>query len=155
MTASSLDTNTILLVRRAYLPEGTLGVLSLPHGFVCYTVEKPWLDNKPFSSCIPEGTYPLVWHQSSRFGKLYPVGPKLDLVPDRSQILIHPANLPSEVQGCIAPGLTYSFVGVTPKVTSSVDAFTIIMQYLGVTRLGESIGGKQIRIESILGKLLS
>ena len=29
----------------------------LEHEFICWTVERPWLDNQPNISCIPEDTY--------------------------------------------------------------------------------------------------
>ena len=147
MTSDSIDASTAYLERIAYLPEGTLGRLTLPNGWIGYTVERPWRGNSRFVSCIPEGEYELSWHQSSKYGKLYPVGPLLSGVPNRDGILIHPANLPSEVQGCIAPGLSFTFTATTPKVVSSQDAFKIIMLWLGPTNNGHLIG-KRIIVES-------
>jgi Family of unknown function (DUF5675) len=68
--------------------------------FEAFTVERPWLDNQPFVSCIPDGTYPLQRFHSSRFGHVWMVCE----VPNRSSILIHPANWPSDVEGCIGLG---------------------------------------------------
>lgn len=42
---------SVLLTRFAYSPYGTFGKLLLPE-FECYTVERPWLDNKPGRSLI-------------------------------------------------------------------------------------------------------
>jgi hypothetical protein len=48
----------IVLERFAYTPIGSFGRLMFPE-FQCYTVERPWLDNKIRESCIPEGEYAL------------------------------------------------------------------------------------------------
>jgi hypothetical protein len=59
------------------------------------TLELPWLDNQRNISCIPAGQYPIRVE-----GKRIRV---LD-VPGRDGILIHVANKPSELRGCIAVG---------------------------------------------------
>ena len=46
----------VRLVRHAYLPVGTFGRLWLP-GFDCWTVERPWKNNRRNVSCFPIGTY--------------------------------------------------------------------------------------------------
>lgn len=91
------------LARFAYLPNCTLGVLTIPStDLELYTIELPWLDNRRGKSCIPEGTYPVtctVRYSNQRLALL------LHDVPDRTEIMIHVANRPSELRGCIAPGL--------------------------------------------------
>ena len=57
----------VLLERFAYSPMGTFGVLTVDD-FECYTVERPWLDNKPRESCIPEGVYRLELGMYNRGG---------------------------------------------------------------------------------------
>ena len=84
-----------------FLENATLGFLSIDGEFECFTLELPWLDNKPYVSCIPEGTYKVELEYSGRFGKELP---ELRDVPGRSEIKFHPANFPSELKGCIAPG---------------------------------------------------
>ena len=69
--------------------------------FKLYTVERPWLDNKPFESCIPTGTYDLEWITRPS-GK--PAIQVMD-VPGRTHILLHPGNDVQDVVGCIAPGM--------------------------------------------------
>lgn len=81
---------------RTYDPEGTNGELKL---VVCNTIELPWLQNQRNVSCIPEGRYELRKRFIKKFGlHLLVVG-----VPDRSWILIHPANdAKTQLKGCIA-----------------------------------------------------
>lgn len=90
----------LILERFAYHPAGTLGYLHLP-GRRLFTVEQAWRDNQPNISCIPEGSYRCVPVKSPRFGATYEVGH----VPGRSHILLHAANWPSQLEGCIAPGI--------------------------------------------------
>jgi hypothetical protein len=65
-----------------------------------WTLELPWRGNERYNSCIPEGVYRAVKHDSPKFGATL----WLRDVPERSEILIHPANMPSQLEGCIAPG---------------------------------------------------
>ena len=106
------------LRRFAYLPEGTLGELFVPYGHSLYTIERPWLDNKPFESCIPEGDYAVKPFNGTRFKDVW----QLMDVPDRSYILIHTANRPSDVQGCIGVGLFWHISGKSPIVEESRKA---------------------------------
>lgn len=91
----------VTLERICYHPQGTLGTLTVS-GETFYTVENPWLDNEMNVSCIPTGEYGLRWRESPRFGYTYIV----DGVPDRSYILLHPANFPTDVEGCIGLGMS-------------------------------------------------
>ena len=70
-------------------------------GFECYTVERPWLDNKPRESCIPEGVYQLELGMYNRGG--YPAYEIMN-VPDRSLIKMHIANNINDVIGCVGFG---------------------------------------------------
>jgi hypothetical protein len=111
------------LVRFAHLPTGTAGLLYGPDGVQpVATVERPWLDNKPSVSCIPEGTYVLWPHTSPKFPDTVI---ELADVPGRSAILIHPANHPAELMGCIAPGIVSQINGA-PSVTRSREAMAIV-----------------------------
>src|SRR5690606_26150009 len=79
---------------------GINGEIRMEGELVCYAIELPWKDNARNISCIPEGSYPLVKRYSKRFGWHILIKD----VPDRSSILIHPANdAQKELQGCIAP----------------------------------------------------
>lgn len=85
---------------RKYYPEGTNGTLYLGVIALCKTIELPYKDNMRNVSCIPEGRYKLRKRYSDKFKWHLEV---MD-VPDRSLILIHPANdALRELRGCIAP----------------------------------------------------
>jgi len=90
----------VLLERFAHTPMGVFGNLSVD-GFECYTVERPWLDNKPRESCIPEGVYRLELGMYNRGG--YPAYEIMN-VPDRSLIKMHIANNINDVIGCVGFG---------------------------------------------------
>lgn len=90
----------LLLERFCYHPEGTLGVLTVGKQEF-YTVERPWQNNLPRISCIPEGEYKMGRRKSPKFGW----GWEIKDVPNRTYILFHSANFPDELQGCIAPGM--------------------------------------------------
>ena len=94
----------ITIKRFAYHPQGTLGVMQVPannvHQF--YTIERPWLDNKPFESWNPLGEYTLKWQESLKFDWCYEV----ENVEGRTHILLHVANYPTDVVGCIGLGLS-------------------------------------------------
>lgn len=95
------------LTRQAYFPFGTFGVLVVA-GHHWYIAEQPWNNNTPFRSCIPEGSYEVVKHKSPKFGECFAlIGDDVALnqgEAHRYGILIHPANWPDQLQGCLAPG---------------------------------------------------
>jgi hypothetical protein len=90
-----------LLLKRYYLPGGTNGVLSTGEGhIICYTIELPWRQNLRNRSCIPEGHYRIILRRSAKFNRHL----MLSQVPNRSLILVHPANnAAKQLKGCIAP----------------------------------------------------
>ncbi len=90
----------VLHLVRTYDPLGTNGLLFSGAQLVCRTIELPWKDNAARISCIPEGPYELARRYSKKYGHHLLVKG----VPNRSYILIHPANIAAkELQGCIAP----------------------------------------------------
>ena len=118
---------SLILQRFAYHPEGTLGVLLASVGHF-HTVEKPWEDNTPFKSCIPEGEYPMNWERSPKFGMCWHVKD----VPNRTHILIHAGNTARDVVGCVAVGR--SLLGDTIGVSESRKAMA---ELEGITTGGE------------------
>lgn len=89
-----------LQIKRIYHPTGTNGSLYLMGQELCKTIELPWKQNQKQISCIPEGIYPIRFRKSKKFSRHI----ELLQVPDRSLILIHPANNAlKELRGCIAP----------------------------------------------------
>jgi Family of unknown function (DUF5675) len=89
-----------LTITRTYYPTGTNGKLFIDGVFVTNTIELPRLNNKPQYSCIPEGEYEIA----HRYSKKHDWHLLVKKVPNRSLILIHPANNALvELKGCIAP----------------------------------------------------
>lgn len=131
-------TSNNLILRRGYTPRGAFGELSTPTQNLC-TLERPWLSNQTYVSCIPEGIYTLRKRRSGvverSTGGRYLHGWEVTDVPARTYIMIHPANTMDELAGCIAPGLS---TGVLPDksgqsqwaVLSSLAAFEMLMAEL-------------------------
>ena len=79
----------------------TLGKLTFGNR-TYFTVERPWRDNQTFVSCIPDGEYQMARVNSPRFGAdMWEI---VD-VPGRTHILLHVANSPGNVMGCVGLGL--------------------------------------------------
>lgn len=89
-----------------------------------FTIEQNWIQSdlhrggKNFDSCVPNGRYDLEMFERAN-GDIVPrlVRACFDVYGDkpneaeatgRWDILIHAGNYPSDVVGCIAPGLTHS-----------------------------------------------
>jgi hypothetical protein len=82
---------------------------------IYHSAERPWLMNEPRVSCIPVGRYAVKPYSSARFPNVYMlVNPNLNVfeyeIPPgrmgRTHILIHSANYPSQLLGCIAFGMS-------------------------------------------------
>jgi hypothetical protein len=118
----------LTLKRHTSGPNSTLGRLYIDGDFACYTLENPWLNNERRVSCIPAGEYELGlrkeggWHARAltKFERGFHKGmlEVLD-VPNRSYILIHWGNYPSNTQGCILVGETQQ----ADMVGWSLDAY--------------------------------
>lgn len=97
----------MITIVRAYHKDSTTGILTanwLGQKVDLFCIELPWKNNQRRVSCIPEGNYRCFSHTSPKFGRTFHIRD----VPGRSEILIHVANKPSELLGCIAPGMTAS-----------------------------------------------
>lgn len=136
--------NILTLERFGYMPFGTYGKLIFPTGDTFCTVERPWLNNAPYISCIPEGIYNLGLRYSAVVKKAsggdYEEGWEVMNVPDRSYIMIHPGNWPSDVEGCIAVGsnllmLAQSQHNWIPAVSNSRKTFRKVMTLLDQSSL--------------------
>lgn len=68
--------------------------------YACITLELPWRNNERSVSHILSGVYRAIKHRSPKFGPCI----WIQDVPDRSEILIHPANWVEQLRGCIAVG---------------------------------------------------
>jgi len=89
----------IALERIALLPSCTLGRIIIGCE-TFYTIERPWINNTPWISCIPSGSYICKRYSSDKYRKTY----EITNVPGRTHILFHSANYANEVAGCIALG---------------------------------------------------
>lgn len=101
---------------------------------VCVTLERPWVDadhdgrRDPGVSRIVAGTYTAKRRlDSPKHGEVF----ELQNVPNATNIQIHVANLPTELEGCIATGTAFDTVtahGITgPGITGSRLAFQKFM----------------------------
>lgn len=101
-------------MKRAFLERldrgesGTFGRLYFGDGWA-FSGELDWRDNRPNISCIPVGTYKVLWTYSPAFKRMMYL---VASVPGRSGIRIHAANymghkdkgLKCHLYGCIALG---------------------------------------------------
>lgn len=129
------QSNKIELVRFCYAPEGTFGLLTYKE-FSCFTVEQPWRDNRPYRSCIPDGEYNVKWHDSPKFGRTLAVeGGTVSLYPsdshERSAILFHAGNWPTDFEGCIGPGETFACIRGKMGVSSSRVTLEEFFDHIG------------------------
>lgn len=119
------------------------------------SVEDPWNDNKPFSSCIPDGRYQLVPWSSAKYPDTWAmVNPALGIFLRQADIpahlvgvarfscLLHPANFEDDIEGCIGPGwnleVAMDKVHKRNEVAAmeSGPAMAVIRQLLGVGSTG-------------------
>jgi hypothetical protein len=110
------------LVRDTTLADYTYGVLTLD-ALTLQTLELGWLPEpgavcgRPDRSCVPAGVYSLALHDSPRHPKTWAlVNPDLGIYHEpgdapagvglcRFACLLHIANFPAELQGCIGVGM--------------------------------------------------
>jgi hypothetical protein len=117
----------MLLIRQPSTPDGTLGELrDDDNNHLCFTIERPWLDNKPDVSCIPPGRYEFSRYISPKHGSVW----KANNVPNRTFIEIHPANLADELEGCIGVGSAIGSIDGKPAVLASQETFKMLQSKL-------------------------
>ena len=116
----------VYLERFAYLESGTVGRV-LAGDWECYSIERPWLNNRPNVSCIPEGDYTCQPFSGNRFKDVVQI---MD-VPGRTFILFHTANWPHEVEGCIGVGNYFVSDARNPAVYNSKDTLAEFFDVAG------------------------
>jgi len=131
------------LIRQEYDKEGTPGKLINSDGVnLGAALEKPWLNNKPGQSCIPEGDY-ICEHDETGTFRYW----KVEDVPYRSNIEIHPANCIDDLEGCIALGAKIKSYQKHPK-TGKVYKYWLDQSKLTIDRLkNESILPSKFRLK--------
>lgn len=108
------------LERFKYSDKSTIGEITLDGERICYSLELSCRKgDEGGRMAIPSGKYPILMTHSPKFGRKMP----LIVVPGRSGIRFHPANDPSELDGCVAPGLKYD----EDKIWDSRKAFDLLM----------------------------
>ena len=113
----------IEITRFALFGDRTLGRLKIDD-LELWTIERPWLNNIPFKSCVPTGQYKVRRTNSPRFG---PDTWQVQDVPDRTHILFHVANTSADVVGCIGCGISLypdlNGVGNSRKAMAKFDSY--------------------------------
>jgi hypothetical protein len=115
-TSTSKNATTLAVTREKETVDGVFGSLKFNGEFngefICCTMENRAL-------IIPAGQYGIEIYDSPHAG--HPV-PRLQNVPDRSEIEIHCGNQPCDSKGCIIVGLDH--IGDT--LERSRDAFNVL-----------------------------
>lgn len=112
------------ITRFCYSPMGTFSKCEIG-GKTFYFCEPPWKDNKPFVSCIPEGTYGFRRDTTGQS-----VGFELTDVPGRTEIEIHVGNTIRNTEGCLVIGKQLGFVQGHWAVQNSRAAMREFMNIL-------------------------
>lgn len=121
------------LTRYESADDGTFGVMRFGT-LELHTIERPWLNNEPFKSCIPPGEYALHPFTRPNGDQVYALtGGTVSLDKTdgfrRYLILIHVGNYMTDVVGCIAPGMYRN----GNMVSESKKAMMKLMNLLGGT----------------------
>ena len=124
--ALSRSIKPTLFLERSYLWIGVAGRLKLLNGLTVHTLERPWCNNEPFFSCIPEGLYVCRRIVSPKFGPTFEVS----CVDGRSHILFHKLNTVHETRGCIGVGTRISVSDNELFLERSGDGFDVFMASL-------------------------
>lgn len=90
----------VTLQRDPFLPTHTYGSWFFQGEKLCDTIERPWLDNQSYVSCIPAGDYPAHPYDSPSKGLVW----LLENTEPRDMVEVHAANWVRQLKGCIAPG---------------------------------------------------
>jgi hypothetical protein len=118
---------SLLLKRFISNDKGTFGVLSCNDDVIVLTAERPWKDNQPTISCIPDGLYLSKRFSSEKHLNTF----EITGVANRTAILFHTGNIPfKDSEGCILLGLQIEIIGTDWSVLTSKDAFMAFMEYL-------------------------
>jgi len=104
-TSSSLSQANILIIRKTFTDESTIGELFLNGEKMCDTLELPYKDNQRSVSCIPAGEYSARLRYPRESGSRDYLHILVKDVPNRDYILFHRGNTAKDSRGCILVGL--------------------------------------------------
>lgn len=121
-----------VILRTEYAESGVSGYAVLLDAdgqrlFDCYTLEKRWNDNEPFTSCIPVMKTTAVYRSPSESQKITYPHLLVEDVPERQFILIHKANTATQLEGCIAVGKERRKIVGIPTLLQSDEAMSELM----------------------------
>lgn len=126
----------------------SVGILCVPTvNYFFFTMELPWLDNRPDVSCVPAAKYALVPHNTPEHPNTWAlVNPAAGVYHEPGDIpagttgryacLLHPFNWAHQAEGCVGPGLGFNGVDM---VLSSDLAFQEIQTLLRPGSTGHTL----------------
>lgn len=131
----------MILKRYGSTPLGTFGKLEAG-GKEFATLERPWMGNRRFVSCVPLGKYELLWRETTTpvpmvyrgyTWYLYNEGVGFvdELEKHRYNCCIHIGNTTTDVSGCIAIGVDYGTVRSRWGVIHSRTAMELLYSVIG------------------------
>ena len=96
--------------------------------FLIDTLERPWLNDQPDISCIPEGVYTFEYHNTPHLPDCWVI---TNLKDGRSGICLHSANFVREIKGCFAAGFSFGTINGEYGIQHSDAAMSFMKQYVG------------------------
>ena len=150
LVVSRILSNDELTLSECYIRDEHTGIILLEF----YGIELPWKNNQRRISCIPANDYvaAAVRRYSNNKYALW-----VQDVPGRSEIMVHQANYPRDVLGCLGPGRSIlreigidSVYGAIIGVGPSAPVMKDIEKYVP---LGEMIKYKVIDTFRRIGNL--
>lgn len=122
------------------------------------TLELPWVADsvgkggKHGVSCVPPGVYDLVRHDSPKHPHTFAlVNSELDVYHEpgdvpaakqayaRTAVLIHVANVPAELLGCIGLGM-HRGIGCIQQSRDAMDRFNLVVPWIPMHSIGIEYG---------------
>jgi hypothetical protein len=127
----------LLLIRDTFTDKSVMGKLYCNGEFIAHTLELPWKDNQKSVSCIPEGRYNCRVRLARESATRDYVHLLVQDVENRSYILFHRGNYPSDSRGCILTGTHRA--QIPDKIFESKIAHTYLMDYILGNQLSKTI----------------
>lgn len=137
MCMKTKEKANLLLIRDCFSEKSVLGKLYCNGEFISHTLELAWKNNQKNVSCIPRGEYKCRVRLARESASREYVHLIIEDVENRSYVLFHRGNVPSDSKGCILTGTHRA--GEPDKILESKIAHTYLMDYLLKNQLSENI----------------